>query len=260
MLNKEKKYGFLPGCSLSSYNPAAVVKTTEYLRDSIPKFSAILKCCGKPTKDIGQYELFKKRFAGLLQDIGEVHVDEMIFACPNCKATFDKESEVQTTSLWELLPQIGLPEEIRGKAKDSDMVFTIHDACSARFDREMQNGVRWILDELGYKYTESEYSRENTRCCGFGGQINPVNPKMAERVMKRRIETLGDYPVVVYCASCRSAFMQNDVKAWHILDLIWGPVVYANDEPNADVLECPGEVWHNRFETRKQLQRCFVND
>lgn len=260
MLDKEKQYGFLPGCSLSSYNPEAVAKTVAYLKASLPKFSAILKCCGKPTKDIGQYELFRKRFAGLLLDIKDVNVDEMIFACPNCKATFDKESEIVTKSLWEILPQIGLPEEVRGKAKDSDMVFTIHDACSARFDKEMQDGIRWILKELGYQYVESACARENTKCCGFGGQVNPVNPEMSKKVMQRRIETLEDYPVVVYCSSCRSAFMQSEVKAWHILDLIWGPVVYAGDEPNADVLQYPNEVWHNRFETRKKMKKCFEEE
>ena len=54
MLDKKKRYGFLPGCSLSSYHPEAVAKTVDYLNLSFPEFSAILKCCGIPTKDVGQ--------------------------------------------------------------------------------------------------------------------------------------------------------------------------------------------------------------
>ncbi|OUP82930.1 glutamate synthase [Lachnoclostridium sp. An169] len=257
MIDKAKHYGFMPGCSLASYNPEAVAKTTAYLKSCLPKFSAVLKCCGKPTKDIGQYELFRERFAGLEQDLEEVHVEELILACPNCKAVFEKESNTKVRSLWEILPKTGLPEEVRGKAKDSDMIFTIHDSCSARYDKEAQEGIRWILKELGYQYVESEYSGEKTKCCGFGGQVNPANPDMTRKVMRRRIETLEDYPVVVYCSTCRSAFMQNHVKAWHILDLIWGPVVHMGDEPGCDVLEKPDNVWHNRFETRKQMMKCF---
>lgn len=257
MIDKTKHYGFMPGCSLSSYNPDAVAKTVSYLKKCFPKFSAVLKCCGKPTKDIGQQDMFQERFAGLLKDIQDVNIEEMILACPNCKATFDKESDIRTYSLWEILPQIGLPEELRGKAKDSDVVFTIHDSCAARYDKKAQDGIRWILTELGYRYVESEYSGEKTKCCGFGGQVNPVNPEITRQVMQRRIETLENAPVVVYCSTCRSAFMQSGGRAWHILDLIWGPVIYADDEATPDVLEHPDCVWHNRYETRKQILECF---
>lgn len=255
MLDKKKRYGFLPGCSLSSYHPEAVAKTVEYLNLSFPEFSAILKCCGKPTKDIGQYELYQRRFRGLLEDMEDTGVEEMIFACPNCKASSESDMEIPAHSLYAILQQNGFPEEVKGKAKDSDMVFTIHDSCSARFDQAAQDGVRFILKELGYHYVESEYAREKTKCCGYGGQVQTVNPELFKKVMKRRIETLEPYPVVVYCSTCRSAFLQNGVKAWHILDLIWGPVVYAKDKPNPDVLATPDKVWHNRFETREQIKK-----
>lgn len=253
-IDKEIQYGFMPGCSLSSYNPDAVIQTVAYLREVLPGFSAVLKCCGKPTRDLGQYEQFRERFEEFLTDMRDVKIEEMIFACPNCKAVFEKESQVKSHSLWEILPLIGLPEEVRGKAKGSDMVFTIHDSCSARGDKAAQEGVRWILTELGYKYVESKCSKERTRCCGYGGMVNPVNPELTRKVMQRRVETLADYPVVTYCATCRSALLQAGRSAWHILDLIWGPVVYAKDGPPTDVLEVPETVWHNRFKTRRGIE------
>lgn len=259
-IDKNVQYGFTPGCSLSSYNPEAVAKTAAYLNSVLPNFSAVLKCCGKPTRDMGQYDLFKERFAGLKKDLEDVEVEKMIFVCPNCKSVFDQESEIQSCSLWEILPLTGLPEELRGKAKDSDMVFTIHDPCSARHEKEAQDGIRYILKELGYQYTESEYSREKTKCCGYGGMVNPVNPGLTKRVMQRRAETLGGYPAVTYCSTCRSALIQAGVKAWHILDLIWGPVIYACDEPVPDILETPENVWHNRYETKKKLEAALKKE
>ena len=248
-------YGFMPGCSLSSYYPEAVVQMAAYLNSELPHFSAILKCCGKPTRDIGQYELFRERFDGFRQDMRDVGAEEMIFACLNCKKVFEKESDIVCHSLWEVLPQIGLPEALRGKAKDSDMVFTIHDPCPARYDAAAQDGIRWILTELGYHYVESSCSRENTKCCGYGGMVNAVNPELTRQVMKNRLETLGGYPTVVYCATCRSGLMQGGGKAWHILDLLYGPVVYAGDEPPEDCLKVPDQVWANRFEARKGLMK-----
>ncbi|MBZ4663671.1 MAG: (Fe-S)-binding protein [Caloramator sp.] len=254
-IDKNKCYGFMPGCSLPSYSPEAVKKTVEYLNTVFPKFAAIQKCCGKPTKAIGQYELFKERFASLQKDMDELQIDEMIVACQSCKLTFDETSPTPTHSLWELLPIIGLPEHVRGKAKDSDVIFTIHDSCSTRHMKELQDGIRWILDELGYKYIESKYSRENTRCCGFGGMVVPANPDVAKKVMKRRVETLDSEYIVTYCAACRSSIMQAGAKAWHILDLIWGPVVYSKDNPPSDVLSSPVKAWINRYKSKRYIKK-----
>lgn len=251
--DKNIHYGFMPGCSLSSYNPNAVNEMIRHLNKCLPNFSVILKCCGKPTKDIGQEKLFKKRFEGMKEDMSTVGIEKMILACPNCKKIFDANTEEENLSLYEVLPYIGLPDSLKGKGKDSDIVFTIHDPCSARYDTKMQEGVRWILNELGYKYVESEYSKEKTRCCGFGGQVETVNYKLVEKVRNRRLETLYDLPVVTYCSSCRSSLMQGGRNTWHILDLIFDDVVTKEMTSPEDVLVQPEKVWNNRFKVRKVI-------
>ncbi len=252
-----KRYGFMPGCSLSSYNPEEVGKTTEYLKSVFPKFSAIQKCCGKPTKAVGQYDLFKERFHGLQDDMDEVGIENIIVACQNCYLTFKETSPTPVTSLWALWPKIGLPKELIGKAKDSDLVFTIHDSCPARNEQELQDGIRWILEQLGYKVQESKCSREKTRCCGFGGMVVPANPTVAEKVMKKRVATLDLPNVVVYCAACRSSLLKGGAHAWHILDLIWGPVVMEGDASPMDVLSSPIKSWINRYKAKRNIQRAF---
>lgn len=188
-LDLDIRYGFLPGCSLSSYNPEFVRETVAYLNTMLPHFSAILRCCGKPTRDIGQQSLFEKRFAGMQQEMKASGIDKMILACPNCKKVFDESLGEPSLSLWEILPAIGLPDGLRGKAAGSDVIFAVHDSCSARYDAGTQDGVRWILSELGYQYVESVYSRENTRCCGFGGQIQPIDPELTAKVRSGRSST-----------------------------------------------------------------------
>lgn len=256
-VDQSVRYGFMPGCSLPSYSPEGVIKTTEYLREAFDKFSAVQKCCGKPTKAVGQYDLFKERFQGLQDDMDAVGIEQMIVACQSCKLTFDDASPTPTYSLWEVMPIIGLPEELRGKAKDSDIVFTIHDSCSTRHLTELQDGIRWILKELGYQVVESKYARDKTRCCGFGGMVVPANPEVAAKVMKRRVETLDSENVVVYCAACRSSILKGGAKAWHILDLIWGPVVYAGDEAPKDVLSSPVASWKNRYLSKRGIAKAI---
>lgn len=253
IVDKNKRYGFMPGCSLPSYNPHAVTKTIEYLNSVFPKFSAVQKCCGKPTKAVGQYDLFKERFSGLQGDMDDVGIEDMIVACQSCYVTFKEASTTPVTSLWQLWPLIGFPEELKGKAKDSDIVFTIHDSCSTRYEKELQDGIRWILDELGYKYIESKYAKDKTRCCGFGGMVVPANPEVAYKVMLKRVETLEKENVIVYCAACRSSLLKGGAKSWHILDLIWGDVVMEGDESPEDVLSNPVKSWVNRYKTKKGI-------
>ncbi len=253
MVTKEKRYGFMPGCSLPSYNPEAVAKTIEFLNATFPHFSAVQKCCGKPTKAVGQYDLFKERFAGLQADMDDMGIEDMIVACQSCFLTLKEASSTPVTSLWALWPKIGFPDDLKGKAADSDIVFTIHDSCSTRYEEELQDGVRWIMDQLGYQVHESKHAKERTRCCGFGGMVVPVNPEIAQKVMVKRVETLEKENVVVYCAACRSSLLKGGAKAWHILDLIWGPVVNEGDDSPMDVLASPIKSWVNRYKAKRGI-------
>lgn len=252
---------FMPGCSLPSYAPEHVASITKHLKSVYPTLGAVQKCCGKPTAAIGQYDLFKERYGKLQHDFDTLNADEVIVACQSCYGMIKKANGHQTPrSLWSLLPEIGLPEDIIGKAKHSDVVFTIHDSCSTRYEAELQAGIRWILNELGYQTTEPEYTKENTRCCGFGGMVVPANPDVANRVIQRRVSEFKTDHVVVYCAACRASMLGVNVKAWHILDLMFGPVVMQHDAPPANVLANPLKAWFNRYQSKKKLIQCITVD
>lgn len=247
--------GFMPGCSLPSYSPINVEKTVKYLKGFYGDLSGIQKCCGKPTKALGQAEKFEERFGSLVKDIKDCEVDEMIVACQSCMNTLKDSPEFKTTSLWELMPQLGLPEEVRGKAKDSKVVFSVHDSCSIRGMSEIHDGIRWILHELGYETIEPEKTKATTRCCGFGGMIVPVNQEIAKKVMDRRVSDFPTEHVVTYCAACRQSITLGGGKAWHILDLIWGDVVHLDSEPPKDTLSSPVKAWQNRYKSKKAIKK-----
>ncbi len=249
--------GFMPGCALPSYAPEAVGKTVAYLKTHFPDLSAIQKCCGKPTSAVGQVDKFAERFGGLVQDIKDCEVDEVIVACQSCMKTLKGCQEFKTISLWSLLPKIGLPEEIKGKAKDSDVVFSVHDSCSIRDFDDIHNGIRWILTELGYGISEPDKTRDKTRCCGFGGMIVPVNQELAKKVMVRRVGDFKTDHVVTYCAACRQSMLMGGANAWHILDLIWGPVVYNDSKPPEDVLSMPLKAWGNRYKSKNEIKKAL---
>lgn len=250
----ENRKGFMPGCALSSYAPENVEQTLAYLKSVFPTISAIQMCCGKPTKAVGQADLFAERFGMLRNHIQECEINEMIVACQSCMKTLSECSDFKTTSLWELFPKIGLPPHLVGKAKGSDVVFSVHDSCSVRGYHGIHDGIRWIMTELGYQIAEPERTRDDTRCCGFGGMIVPVNPDVAKRVMARRLEDFPTKHIVTYCAACRQSMQMVGGKPWHILDLIWGPVVTSTSPPPEDVLSSPVKAWKNRYKTKSKIK------
>ena len=246
---------FLPGCALPSYNPDLVEATMVHLKNIYPDLSVIQKCCGKPTKAIGQADKFQERFGGLVADVKAVEADEVILACQSCMKTLEECDDYKTTSLWELFPEIGLPKDLIGKAKDSDVVFSVHDSCSVRNYHKIHEGIRWILTELGYKWVDPERSHAKARCCGFGGMVVPVNLDVAQRVMKRRVDDFETDHIVVYCAACRKSMCDGGGKAWHILDLVFGPVINSNSELPEDTLASPMSAWMNRRKSRQIIKK-----
>ncbi len=251
------KKAYMGGCALASYNPQLVLKTAEYLRTVYPDLAVIQKCCGKPTSAVGQEEKFKERFAGFNEDLAYIGCDELIVSCQSCYKIIKKNANVKVTSLWELLPQIGLPQEVVGKGKNSDIVFSLHDSCSIRPYAAIFDGIRWIVDQMGYQYVEPEKTRETTRCCGFGGMIVPANPEVAKRVMARRVADFPTENVITYCAACRQSMLMGGAKAWHILDLVWGDVIKNGDTPPEDTLSQTMTAWGNRYKTKKGLNKMF---
>ena len=251
------RVAFMGGCALSSYNPELVINTIKHLRKTYPDLSVVQKCCGKPTKAIGQEELFHKRYDGLTQDLKDIDADTLIVACQSCYKIMKLNENIKVISLWSLLPKIGLPKEAIGKAKDSNAIFSIQDSCSIRPYAEIFDGIRWIMNELGYQIEESSHTRENTRCCGFGGMVVPANPEVALKVMKRRVGDFKTDCVVTYCAACRQSMLSGGAKAWHILDLVYGPVVHKEDQAPFDTLGSTINAWGNRLKTKMSINRLF---
>jgi len=247
----------LPGCAWPSYNPKSVGSTLEYLLKKFPDLSVVQKCCGKPTQALGQEDMFEERFATLVKDIKLVEADEVIVACQSCMKVLKKCDDYKVTSLWELFPKIGLPPELVGKAKNSDVVFSIHDACSVREYSDLHDGIRWILDELGYKHVDPPRSRDKARCCGFGGMITSANRPLSLRVMKRIVDDCPTSKIVVYCAACRQSMLRAGGQAWHIMDLIWGDVVMNNSSYPVDVLAIGDMPWVNRAESKQLIEAAY---
>ncbi|MGL6067073.1 MAG: FAD-dependent oxidoreductase [Cetobacterium sp.] len=251
---KKTKYVFFPGCSLPSYNSKAVGNILDHLQSKLNgEVGSLLKCCGKPPKALGQDELFKERFKSVQKELDKVEAETVIVACQSCYGIFKMYAKQNVISLWELLPKIGVPASQIGIGKNSDVKFNIHDSCSIRKESNIHDGIRWIMNELGYEVEELENSRDKTRCCGFGGMIVPAVPNVAKKVMERRATETTTGHMVTYCAACRESMEKGNTDALHIADLIFGEKYEKAkiSKRNAG----PAKQWLTRYKSKLELNK-----
>ncbi|TGE37607.1 FAD-binding protein [Desulfosporosinus fructosivorans] len=216
--HKSSKYVFFPGCQLSASSPEQVEKVYEYLTESLSGGVALmLRCCGAPADWAGDQDLFQQSMKVLVAQWEGLGKPQLIVACSTCHSMF-RERFPEVISLWELMANLDLP--VQGTSASGGKV-AVQDACTTRHEPVIHDAVRSILSKLGYEVEELPYSKELTKCCGFGGLTSFANPVLAKKIVEDRInESTTDY--VAYCAMCRDNFASKGKRAFHLLDLIFG--------------------------------------
>ena len=255
--NKAKtKYLFVPGCTVPAYAPELIEKTLEHLRETLNgEVGAMLQCCGKVTKLIGEDEKFKERNKKAINEIDETNADVIITICPSCYNVYKATSNKKVISYWDLMKdEIGIPVSQKEVGEKSDVVFNFHDSCVTREVTSHHESVRWILGELGYKYEEIDKNGKNTRCCGVGGMVCSSNPELYERVYNRRASDFTQDHIISYCGSCRGTMESAGKDSIHILNLLFEDT-YTKAKAKARGYKTEEEMWKNRLETKIRLMK-----
>lgn len=252
--NKKTKYLFVPGCTVPAYSPSVIEKTFKHLRDTLDgEVGALLQCCGKVTKLVGEDESFKRRNKMAIDAINETNADVIVTICPSCYNVYKETSDKKVISYWDLMREkIGIPESQKGIGDNSDVIFNIHDSCVTRNVPSHHENVRWVLEELGYKYEEMQNNRENTRCCGVGGMVCSSNPELYKKLYTRRANDCTQDNVLTYCGSCRVTMETAGKDSLHILNLLHEGT-YTKDMAKKRGYTSEEEMWANRLETKRRL-------
>lgn len=253
---QKTKYVFVPGCTVSAYSPKGVENIVKHLKECLghENVGALLQCCGKVTRFIGETEKFEERNKKAIEILDDMGAEVIITVCPSCYKVFKETAKNQKViAYWDLMKNlIGIPETARGIGTGSDVVFNIHDSCVTRDETSHHESVRWVLDELGYNWTEIERNGKNTRCCGVGGMVCSSNPELYERVYTRRANDFDQHNIVTYCGSCRGTMQAAGKDAVHILDLLFGQK-YTKDQERVRGYQTEQEMWEKRLETKERL-------
>jgi Fe-S oxidoreductase len=243
---------FFPGCQLCASAPGQVRRVYDHLcRSFLDGMGLILGCCGAPAEWAGDEAGFKREMDAFRDKWIGLARPTVILACSTCYRMFKKSlAEIPILSLWEVLDDIGLPEE---KRHDTSTPLAVHDPCTTRHEPAIQESVRKLLEQLHRPVEELRLSRTKTECCGFGGLMQNANPALAREVVARRAsESALDY--VTYCAVCRDNLAAADKRTVHLLDLIF-PDPAAEDPASR---RRPG--WSERQENRARLKDALLRE
>ncbi|MGI6713275.1 MAG: pyridine nucleotide-disulfide oxidoreductase/dicluster-binding protein [Bacillota bacterium] len=245
------RYLFFPGCQFSASKPEKVEKTYRYLSKKLTGgVGLMIQCCGAPADWAGRQELFQTVVTEIQEKWREMGKPEVVLACPTCYQVFSKNlPEIPIKYVTEIFESIGLPEEA---VKENGRMVAVHDACSARSEPLIQDSIRNIMQELGYKIEELPYNRQQTKCCGYGGLMYSVNPEVTEKLIIDRInESTPDY--LTYCTNCRDFFVKQGKRAYYLLDLILG------DGKEESAIQ-PGPGFSQRQENRIHLKKKLLRE
>ncbi|MCH4890298.1 (Fe-S)-binding protein [Acidaminobacter sp. JC074] len=240
-----KEKVFFPGCALTAYDPSLVLKIYVHLRQHDPGIGIMLNCCGNPTHVMGDTDLFNEYFYKTEKELDKSGVKEIITVCPNCHKTLSKDGQAKVISLWEVLCKFGLPEGLLNKYQD--MTVTIHDPCPTRYNPEIHDAVRKLMDDMGFNLVEMIHSRENTLCCGSGGMVAVMNQKVSLKQKKMRVKQTEEDFIVSYCQECVESLTIEDKRAIHILDMIY------SDKPFERRKQSTLEKWMNRYQAKRKV-------
>lgn len=241
---------FFPGCDLMSYSPDIVEKTFKYLKSKIPGLGIYIKCCGNPTLTMGNKEKFMDYYEELNQEFKDKNVKRIITGCEKCLNTIGKYSEgIEVVSLWEVLGEVGIPEEKMGYYVNFNNGFLIHDPCSSRKIGKMHNSIRKILDDLGIKFYEVERNKNNSICCGSGGMVNVVQNEVAKKQISKIQKEYVIDKIITYSQNCAEAIRDGGKESYHLLDLI-----FKNGFVEVEQTKKPTfEKWRNRFKVKVKM-------
>jgi heterodisulfide reductase subunit D len=212
MYQKEKaKVVYFVGCVASYFPMAQKIPQSfvEILDHGGIDFTILGEeewCCGFPLIGAGMMAKAKELMEHNLKKAEDVGADSVVFACPSCYHTW-KEKYTTNISLFHATQFIErLIDEGRIKLKELNSRVTYHDPCDLGRSSNVYETPRKILRSIpGLEFVELERNREDCSCCGGGGNLEMVDPKLASAIAKSKIEEIqqtGATLVVTSCQQC----------------------------------------------------------
>ncbi len=193
-------------------------------------------CCGYPLYVAGIREHVAEMARHNVARMQEMGAKRVIFTCPSCYYAW-------THLYGEYIQPNGLvfqhaTEFIAEMIEDGKLnlgpveeVVTYHDPCDLGRKSGIFDAPRYVLNSIpGLEFVEMFASRENSVCCGGGGDVEVSDREVSGQVAARRlaqVEATGASVVLSACQQCKRTLQEGArqnkirVRAEDIVELVW---------------------------------------
>jgi len=222
---EQPEYVFFVGCVGSYLERESVGHTLQLLERLGVRFTTVDEvCCGGPTQVAGS-EMVDALVAHNLEVILRTGTNRVITSCPRCSRTLSGHpayaGKLEVQHITRFLA--GLDWEPM-----TNRVVTYHDPCElGRYGGEY-DAVRSILKRVVPRYVEMPHAREAAICCGAGGGLRGINPRLSIQIARSRLEEAietGAEVLVTECYSCLHNFYNarrssDDIELYNLSEFL----------------------------------------
>ncbi len=180
-------------------------------------------CCGFPLLAAGMGGDMATLAGKNLALIERLNPAAIVTTCPSCLHTFQHEypkmlnrplpAPIMHSSQYLLR----LVREGKLKFRGSDIKVTYHDPCDLGRNNGIFDEPRAVLAAIpGLELVEMERNRENSLCCGGGGNLEMADKDLAGGISElkvRMIQETGAQTVVTGCQQCKRTITAAGRKA-----------------------------------------------
>jgi heterodisulfide reductase subunit D len=230
-LRKKAEVVYFTGC-VAAYYPLAQkipIALAEILETSGVDFTLLGKdewCCGFPLLGAGLKDLFQGFIEHNVAAIRKKEAKKVVFACPSCyqmwREYYPHEFEIFHST--QFLLDLVLKGQIQ--LKNLDMSVTYHDPCDLGRGTRVFEPPRELLRSIpGITFTELSENRKSCRCCGGGGNLEMIDPELATKIARRKIDEVvqsGAQAVVTACQQCvrtMTTYVKRNKVPIEVLDI-----------------------------------------
>ncbi len=213
---------FYIGCVASFYPmvygiPQAMVQLMDRAGVDFAALGGDEWCCGYPLFAAGMEDLVTDLMEHNIARVQDMGARTLVTTCPSCYYTWS-----------HLYPQLGafapgfeilhasqflarLLEERLLKLAGFEQVVTYHDPCDLGRKSGIFDAPRQVIGHLsGVEFREMDASRQDSLCCGGGGDVQMVDEQVTAAVADRRLDQAqrtGARVLLSGCQQCKRTLM-----------------------------------------------------
>jgi heterodisulfide reductase subunit D len=210
-LKERAEIVYFTGCvssffPLAQQIPMALVKIFEAARVDFTLLGQDEWCCGFPLLGAGLGGRLDDLMANNVDAIKAKGAKQVVFACPSCYRMWQEyyPREFEISHVTEFLS--GLIKSGRLLLKELDLTVTYHDPCDLGRGSGEYDPPRDVIQSIpGVRLVEMSNNRESCSCCGGGGNLEMIDPKLSADIAAHKVKEIkatGAQVVVTACQQC----------------------------------------------------------